>query len=370
MLKLSDLNAAVGEGIISRDQAERLRDFAQRSVGMDDDTMEFVHDTRDEPFRLFRGFRDFFIFIGIIIFAVGLSGLAAGYLGGGTDYEDILTFSYSLRIRAVGLTFGLVVIGVALAEWITRRQRLPLSSLVTSLALAAWSAQFVVTIAASVLPGIFTETRDAAVILTWLYFLGAILGMLVFYWRYKLPFALLPLAGSVVGLLYFFIAAAVGPEWSGEHGRILIGCLGVGVFVAAMWFDVKDRLRVKRFSECAFWLHLLASPMIVHALLLGNASGTPNLALVLGSLAILAFLALLIDRRALLVSGLIYFAVAIGQIVASSSILSEHEFAFTASLLGASVLCLGLGWTPIRRVLVNALPLGGLKSFLPPVAAA
>lgn len=369
MLKFSDLDAAVGEGIISRDQAARLRDFARRSQGPDEDAMEFIHDTRDEPFRLFRGFRDFFIFIGIIILSVGVSALAIGYLGMSVAIDDVLDLTEGLRMRAVVISLALVVFGIALAEWITRLQRLPLSSLAISLAVAVWSSQLLVTLVVALAPGVFSNYDTGVALLSWLYYLGALLGMAAFYWRYRLPFALLPMAGSVVGLVYFMVRAGTQPDWSEHDGRLLIGGLGVAVFLAAMYFDFQDRLRVKRFAECAFWLHLLASPMIVHALLLGNASGTPDLPLVLGAMAALALIALLIDRRALLVSGLIYFGVAIGQIVSSSALLSEHEFAVTASLLGASVLVLGLLWSPIRNVVVGALPLGALKDRLPPVTA-
>src|SRR5438874_3733945 len=37
--------------------------------------------------------------------------------------------------------------------------------------------------------------------------------------------------------------------------------------LAAMAFDASDRERATRRADCAFWLHLLAAPLIVHSLI-------------------------------------------------------------------------------------------------------
>lgn len=361
MLKMTDLEAAVAEGIISQAQAERLRDFARRlSAGSDSEALEFSQDTRDEPFRLLRGFRDFFIAIGIAIFAVGLTSLLYSFT---VESGGIETAAIRDRVWNVVLVAVLLLVGIALAEWITRRLRLPLSSLVTAIAFGVWSAGFAIMLCALLAPSVFSDNDAVYALVPWLAFLGAVFGLIGFYWRYRLPFTLLPLAASVAGFIYFVLYATFEASWTDLHTRLLIGVLGVAVFLAAMWFDMKDPLRARRFAECGFWLHLLAAPMMVHALLLGH-----NLVLILGSMAVLALIALLIDRRALLVAGLSYLAVAIAQIVSRSEALGGLEFAVTASVLGACVLCLGLGWTPIRRLVLEAVPADGLKARLPPVA--
>jgi hypothetical protein len=45
-------------------------------------------------------------------------------------------------------------------------------------------------------------------------------------------------------------------------GLVLV--LGIGTFLFAMWWDSSDRARLTRRADVAFWLHLLAAPMIVH----------------------------------------------------------------------------------------------------------
>ena len=138
----------------------------------------------------------------------------------------------------------------------------------------------------------------------------------------------------------------------------------------AMWFDMKDRLRISRFSECAFWLHLLAAPMMVHALLgIGDDVSVSRAILLMLAVVVLAIMALVIDRRALLVSGLSYFAIAVAQVIAASGITGGVQFAVTTLILGTAVLALGLGWSPVRRVVVGVLPFGWLKERVPPIVA-
>jgi MFS family permease len=368
MIKNSDLDAAVHEGIISQDQATQLRDLAKRLSTTGEELLDFSHNMRDEPFRLMRGFRDIFIAIGLAIFAFGLTSVAQAV----TIDTSLLLSSFSGdagdRLQLLGATIILVIAGILLSEWITRKQRLPLSSLVMSLAFAFWSAAFFTAIAVNLLPGEFADLLQGPVLALWVSLFGAIVGLVLFYWRYRLPFTLLPLAASAVALAFVFTKSFMGDAWSDDYGRILIGILGLGVFAAAMFFDIKDRLRVTRFAECGFWLHLLAAPMIVHALLLASDAESAAPGLILVTMTILCLVALLIDRRALLVSGLSYLTVAIGQLVAGNTGLADQGFALSATILGGILLVLGLAWTPIRRTIVGLLPMGGLRSILPPVA--
>ncbi|MGI9412876.1 MAG: hypothetical protein ACR2PM_04365 [Hyphomicrobiales bacterium] len=368
MIKDTDLDAAVGEGIISRDQAMQLRDLAKRTAEAAGETLDFTPETRDEPFRLLRGFRDVFIAIAVAIFAFGLSSLATAFSNGyNFMFETVGTAED--RVWLLVTSTAWMVIGVLLAEWITRRQRLPLASLVMSLAFAFWSMSFVTAVAINLAPDVFTgveKIADGATI--WARIVGVLLGLIFFYWRYRLPFTLLPLAGAAVFMGYSLVGAALGEAWAEDNSRYIIGGLGLCVFALAMWFDVKDRLRVTRFSECAFWLHLLAAPMLVHAILFDTSGDSAKPVVIFGIMAALAVVALLIDRRALLVSGLSYLAVAIAQIVSGSELLKDLEFGLTAFILGAILLALGLGWTAIRRTVVSWLPSAGLRAALPPVA--
>lgn len=365
-----DLDTAVSEEIISREQAVQLQALANRHSGPDSAYIDFVQDTRDEPFRLMRGFRDFFIAVGVVIFAIGLSSTALSLQG---EHGFFRSFSFhEVTVSALLVGLGMWAFGLLQAEFITRKYRLPLSSLVVAIAFAIWSAYLFVLVVAWSSPFIPHDaaamSRNANSIIAQAAFIGAILGTVFFYWRYRLPSALFLLAGSAVALSFVLAEEVLGDRWIAEHPRILIGAWGVVTFVVAMSFDIKDRLRVTRLSECAFWLHLFAAPMLVHAMLFSDPSDAPKFDFILGTMAVLSVIALVIDRRALLVSGLGYIAVAISQLVSSSAFFNGKEFAFTAFVLGAIVLTLGLGWTRLRRAALALLPFDAIKSRLPPAA--
>ena len=42
--------------------------------------------------------------------------------------------------------------------------------------------------------------------------------------------------------------------------------IGLAIFATAMKFDMSDRNRVTQRTDIAFWLHLLAAPLIVHSI--------------------------------------------------------------------------------------------------------
>ncbi|MEM7426870.1 MAG: hypothetical protein AAF441_12310 [Pseudomonadota bacterium] len=370
MLQTSDLKAAVDEGIISSDQAVQLEAFARRLAGSTSgERMSFVQDTRDEPFRLLRGFRDAFIALGVIIFSFGVTGVAALMASGVKEAAGQFHLLTRAGLVEILLPAVLLAVGFGMAEWITRHQRLPLASMFLSLIIAGWSAVLVLLLCAVVVPDAYGRPDNFATVHVLPLVVGGVLGLVGFYWRYRLPFALLPLAACIVFALYWLLRSAVAGEEDGTFTLLTIGGLGLGVFAAAMWFDMKDPLRVTRFSECAFWLHLFAAPMIVHALLgFWSDFNIANAVALVIAVLVLALVAIVLDRRALLVSGLSYFAIAISQIVALGGFFEGAQVAITAFVLGVAVLGLGLGWTPVRRVIVSAIPRNWLTDRIPPVA--
>src|SRR5439155_24678030 len=117
------------------------------------------------------------------------------------------------------------------------------------------------------------------------------------------------LTGAVVGLVYG-LAAKLSPV---AHNAVILIC-GLAIFVLAMRFDIADPERLTRRTDIAFWLHLLAAPLIVHSLIVGMVSDTRKLGLESAVAIIVVFLALsfvavLIDRLAMLGSGLAYVGV-------------------------------------------------------------
>ena len=147
--------------------------------------------------------------------------------------------------------------------------------------------------------------------------------------------------------------------------------IGLAIFAAAMKFDMSDRNRVTQRTDIAFWLHLLAAPLIVHSivypLLTENALSTGAAIAILSLFAVLSFVALAIDRRALLVSSLLYLGYASSQLLTWSGVASENA-GLSILIVGGTVLVLSVAWQPLRRIVLSILP-QNLRNLVPPAAA-
>jgi hypothetical protein len=168
------------------------------------------------------------------------------------------------------------------------------------------------------------------------------------------------------------VSMAVAPDWTHAHQSLLIAFFGLGIFIAGVRVDASDFDRLTRRSDIAFWLHLLAAPMIVEAIIpfVGGPISGLGVMRAVGILAVFALLglvALVIDRRALLVSGLAYAGFAIAYLL-SGSVGEGSRLSLT--LLGLAILVLGLsvGWRSLRAAILPALPLGRLCQLVPPAS--
>jgi hypothetical protein len=366
-IESDDLDAAVAAGVVPQAQADALRIFvAERRSAAPKQV-----DTEDERFRFMTGFNDFFFAIGILLLGFGMA-----FFTGGEPVPSLVA----------------VIIVWGLSELLVRRMRLVLPGIL----LALFFIFFVFLIVPTDL-SYFTDQRppSQAAGSGFLYrvvgFGGpelaiaskALLGTAaaaLYYWRFRLPFALLPIAGSLVIVATSLIVLAAGPLSAITRSLMLLAC-GVVVFVIAMSFDLSDRNRVTRRSDCAFWLHLLAAPLIVHSLVsmvapqLSQITNAAAIA-VITIVTVLASVAIAIDRRALLVSALIYVGAVIAYVIggpaawlAPGGQSPGGVYVLTLLILGTFVISLGVGWRPLRRLFIRVLP-GALGNRLPPEAAA
>jgi hypothetical protein len=88
---------------------------------------------------------------------------------------------------------------------------------------------------------------------------------------------------------------------------------------------------------------------------------SPSLAAAVGAIALIACLALValsVDRRALLVSSLLYLGTAVAYVFTSAKVAPALVLSVTLALLGFLVISLGLGWQRLRAALLE--PLQGL----------
>ena len=175
-------------------------------------------------------------------------------------------------------------------------------------------------------------------------------------------------AAATVAVAIGLLMAAIPDVKQGVWPLLLVG--GLGVFALAMRWDMSDVRRETRRSDVAFWLHLAAAPMIAHPVfqMLGVFNGEiggGTAALVLILYVLFAALALAVDRRALLVSSLVYVLYALYSLIRSAGAV-ELGAAFTALVIGSALLTLSAFWQPMRRSIVGTLS-QPLRLRLPPV---
>ncbi len=378
-LSPDDLDAAAAEGFVTAEQVAALRAFAERR-----ERERAALLGHEERFRFMRGFNDFFFAVGILLFGGGMAFFALP-TPAGTLMAAAITWALAellvARMRLVLPGILLVCIFVvffALAApvdlWFMSGMRLP-----DLAALQEWffSTRWLRRSSGGGPAMVLAPETLPAVVLGLFALIGALAGGL-FYARFRLPFALLVVAGCLVGA----VLAATHVYWpeAPDHVEsvVLLGC-GLAVFIAAMSFDVSDRERVTRRADCAFWLHLIAAPLIVHSLIGLVADDvskmtTPVAAAILAIFAVLTLVAVIIDRRALLVSALLYIGVVIAYGIKGTvgAGVEKQTFVFFATLLvlGTVVLIIGVGWQPLRRGLARLLPSALMRRLPPAVAAA
>lgn len=363
-----DLRAAVASGILTEAQATKLEILSEQRHGYRD----HMNDD-DEPFELFRGFSEIFVAVGIAILFAGIGALAALFLVSGW---------------ATGPAILGAVLAWLFAEYFTRRRRMSLPSMLLTIIFAisityivVWETNIPQIAMLAALPD-----TDLGFVAQKLLILNALclVAMLIWFWRFKLPFTMF--VAGVFGFGIVFSAIAVtdpnllnglnNPSRAffdlGSSSRAAIAMLVFGIFAffAAMRFDLSDPHRISRLGRSAFWLHILAAPALVNttAYTFFSMGGTTGYALTAIALFIVTLLALIIDRRSFLTAGLIYIALLLSIALRETG--SNWSFVYMLLILGTSVTLLGTYWTQIRRTVMAALPNFPFKHKLPPYAEA
>lgn len=320
-----DLDAAVTAGVLSAQNVQAFRDFVARR--------QSTTVVDEEHFRLLTSFNDIFVAVAAILFLGAVTWLGAQWSG------------------VVGPVLA-AVFSWGFAEYFTRRRRMALPSIV--LLLSFVGAMFFLGMA------FWHGWNDANPGVAML--AGAALGGLSAYahWRrFRVP---VTVAAGTVAVLAGFLGLLQDRfpslQGAGLWPVILVG--GVIIFVLAMWWDASDRHRSTRRSDVAFWLHLVAAPAIAHPVFqaLGVLEGTASALHAAMAVVIylgLAVVALMVDRRALLISALIYVLYAISTLF-KGSVAVNQSFGLTALVLGSSLLLLSASWHRARAVLVRRLP--------------
>lgn len=356
-----DLRAAVAAGILSEGQAASVTTLVQGRAGK-----RSAMPAEDEPFEFFRGFSEIFVSLGLVILMSGVAAMLAWF--GGVNL-------------LIAVPFGVAAVAFWWANYFTLKRRMNLPSMVLACAFGAGLYTSALTLAAMAeLPTRVTLMGSFAV---------GVLGMVLWYRRFRLPFSAFILGLFVLGVVYSVTASVdslggfvEGSRSGGFSALFDLGespyfamatlLFGIGAFLVGMWFDTRDPYRLGRHAATAFWCHMLAAPALVNtvALTLYNTGGRSGVVLLMVALVGISVLALVIDRRSFLSAAIVYIAIVIAWIVVGSGDGDFGTWTLIVIILGALITAVGTWWVPLRAALMRALPDFPGKRRLPPYARA
>ncbi|MCP4489454.1 MAG: hypothetical protein GY820_19395 [Gammaproteobacteria bacterium] len=323
MISKELLQNAADKGIIQTHQIQPLLHFCETRQASPGNS---VH---EEPLKFIRSFGDVFITLGVVLLVVAINMI------------ELSGYAYLLPVA------GFVVV----AEWLVRVRRLALPGIAILIAILFFVNQ-----------AIAFDHENASV-----YGLGILTVVsLSFYLRYKMPFSLLPLAAGLVAIAVI----QIGVDILGQP--FIFAGLGLIVFIVAMLFDIRDTGRQSHLSDSAFWLHLLASPLIVHgamtSLLFSGASwlqAVDREVIIILFFLVFLLLALLLDRRAMLVSTQLYMIYALTQIFEGQLDSTQNVMIFVLMAVGLLVIFFGSYWYKTRRLIFGFLSGSAICRYVP-----
>jgi len=324
-----DIASAVAAGVLTDETAGAFRAHVAK--------LKSGPAVDEEHFRLVTGFNDIFVVIACLLLLASVAWIGATLVP----------------------WFGAVAVSTAawaLAEFFTRRRRMALPAIVLLLAFVSGI------LAAGVLflgkePESIVVASALAAVAAWLHWL-----------RFQVPITVASGAAAVVGCIVALLFSAVPEARNWTTAISLIA--GIAVFALAMRWDATDTARRTRRSDVAFWLHLLAAPLLVHPVFasLGVLGGQTTLgqAIVVVVLYVaIALISLCIDRRALMVSALAYVLYTFSALLKLYGVVSL-SFAITALVIGSALLLLSAFWHPSRAFVLRFFPLA-IKTRLAPL---
>ena len=330
MISKSILQKAAQSKIIQDEQVEPLFQFIQdRSTAESKPKREPEINSTEEPLKFIRSFGDVYITLGVVflVFAINMSNISGYY--------------YLIPAACF----------IVIAEWLVRVRRLSLPGMAILISILYFVNKFIVQEYSG--SGLFQ-----AIILC--------LICTLFYLRYKMPFSLLPLAA---GLIFISINQL---QIDVVKNPIFFTGFGIVVFCAALWFDARDTKRQSNLSQNAFWLHLLAAPLIVHGIMVSMLiSDHEWIELINKEMIIVIFfsafflLALFIDRRAILFSTQLYMIYALARLMKDYMTNGQNVMIYVLIVLGLFVIYFGAYWYNTRRFIFGFLSDSSINKYIP-----
>ncbi|PLW76244.1 hypothetical protein [Cohaesibacter celericrescens] len=352
------LHQASERGLIDKAQIAPLLAF------LTGDESEQAPHADPEEMHFARGFHDIFISIGLVI-------LFAGYFFSASLITD------DSPLHWFGVCAGAMTVSWLLAEWLSKKLRLSLPSILLTGAFVTFSTLAAVGLVTFILGSTnpiwdLSSSYDHPDI-TWLQITPFVFGLVAgwgFYKRFSVPIT--PAFLSLVGIgLFLYSIAVIDTDLLANYLNLWLMAIGVGCLVLALWFDMQDPLRRTVNSDTAFWLHLVAASLIVHSILslfvAQNQSTVAAIATIV-TILVIGLFALVIDRRALLASAIGYLGFAIAALLDQIDLGDKVGLSVTLLVLGIFVLMLGSGWSSLRGLILRPFAKRAIMRLLPPIS--
>ncbi len=348
MYSEDDLEAAIAAGVVDRASVERLRTYLARTS-----RTPLVD---EEHFRLVTGFNDIFVSIASVLLLGALAWIGQS-----------IPIGLAVGPRPLGGLF-VAIAAWMLAELFTARRRMALPSILLLAGFVGGLFAFTGAGLGGLLDqlGVHDTSKTIGALVLAASGLVAGIGAWAHWRRYHVPITVAAGVAAGVVVAIALLASAV-PALANHLSAPAFGA-GLCVFGLAMRWDMSDPKRETRRSDVAFWLHLLAAPLIVHPVfamlgLFQGGIGLSGAAIVIALYISLGLVALAIDRRALLVSALAYVVYALSELFREFGAVSLNV-ALTALVLGSALLMLSAYWTNVRASVLASLP-ESLRDRLP-----
>lgn len=348
MLDNRDIEEAARDGVISRDAVRALRNRAAMARGAP---------AADE--ERFTG------------------GIALADVMTGIGLWMALSVAAGVAVLLSPIAAGFVApVCWALAEYFTRRRRQLVASVVLFIffvllvSMAALGVGLFVVGVAQDGAAIPMRPTGMSPIPALIVAASAMIACALWWTRFRLPIAY---AAGVVALINVLVHVAriVWPAIDSAMVGLLLLLIGIGLFLLAMAWDMSDVRRETVRSDVAFWLHAAAGFQIAGAsyrLLFGVAGAPvgwgrlysftplpangPLLACAMLLFALFCWVALVVDRRALLMSAMAFLV----KMQLQDGMLATG-LPLTLALLGVAIILLSIFWTRLRGLALAPLPI-------------
>lgn len=386
MIDEATLDRAVNAGVLNVTQRNALLALAREDEAALV-AQEPIDLSVDEQMRLVGGGNDIFVTVGIVLlFSGALFALQA------------VMSPTSMLLAAILAAASWIV-----AEIVTRQKRMRLSSTMLALifcgAILSLLVEFILkrfdlpdTVNAFSLFALRADAWPIGLTLGG----GLIAAAVIYFVRFKVPVLAAITAIAATGLAFLatvliyhdqVVSGAAAAPAADQLADVLSSALvmplvcGLIIFAVAVLLDLHDRERQTVWSDCAFWLHVVSAPLLVHPLFIlatgqdvlsGRIEPGVTASVLLGLMMVMFVLvALAIDRRSLLAPTLAYFgSVGIYYLInGAANTTGIPPFALILIAIGAVVILFGAGWQRIRRLIIRPLLPTSMLDRLPPIKA-